>query len=70
MGAKPCGPCAARSRAGGDPSFRASGAAAQAAAAPQYEVITAAGTPTGRRFTSLVAATGYANRIGGSTRPV
>jgi hypothetical protein len=36
----------------------------------EYEVITARGTSTGRRFTSLVAASGYAARIGGTTRPV
>lgn len=45
-------------------------AAAQAATAPSYEVLTARGAPTGRTFSSLVAATEYAGRIGGSTRPV
>lgn len=45
-------------------------AAAQAGAGTSYEVLNARGAPTGRRFTSLVAATGYARNIGGSTRPV
>lgn len=49
---------------------RNSQAAAQAGAGLLYEVITARGTATGRRFSSLVAATGYAQRIGGTTRPV
>lgn len=43
--------------------------AAQAATAVQHEVLNARGTPTGRKFSSLVAATGYAQRIGGSVRP-
>lgn len=64
-----CVPCNQR-RGTAAPSFRASGAAAQAAAAPTYEVLSASGAPTGRRFTSLVAATRHAARIGGSTRPL
>lgn len=49
---------------------RPSGEAAQAAVATNYEVLTASGTPSGRRFSSLVAASSFASRIGGSTRPV
>lgn len=52
------------------PAARTSGAAAQAGSSTMYEVLTARGTPTGRRFSSLVAASGYARRIGGSTQPV
>lgn len=48
----------------------ARGDAAQVGTSSMYEVLTAAGNPTGRRFTSFVAASGYAARIGGSTRPV
>jgi predicted alpha/beta-hydrolase family hydrolase len=44
-------------------------AAAQIGSATMYEVVTAAGKSTGRKFSSLVAATGFATRIGGSTRP-
>ena len=43
---------------------------AQAGAGGEYEVLTAAGRSTGRKFTSLVAASAYATRINGSTRPV
>lgn len=39
-----------------------------AASAESYTVLTAAGTPTGRTFTSLLAAQGYADRIGGTTK--
>lgn len=45
-------------------------AAVQAGASEQYEVVKSNGAPTGRRFTSLVAAARYATAIGGKTRPV
>lgn len=44
--------------------------AVAAGSSQTYEVVKANGTSTGRRFTSLVAASGYASRIGGTTRPV
>lgn len=43
--------------------------AAQAAVGTMYEVLTARGATTGRKFSSLVAATNYARNINGSTRP-
>lgn len=46
-----------------------SASAAQRAVESQHEVIDASGRPTGRKFTSLVAASSYAKRIGGKTRP-
>lgn len=71
MAGHDCKPCAARgaARAG---TFRipADGAAAQAGAGSQYTVLTASGASTGRTFTSLLAAQQYAQRIGGTTRPV
>lgn len=44
--------------------------AAAAGSATSYEVLTASGDPTGRRYTSLILATREARKIGGSTRPV
>lgn len=47
-----------------------SAAAAQAATSSAYEIIDSRGRVVkGRTFTSLVAASGYASRIGGTTRP-
>jgi hypothetical protein len=64
-----CG-CAGRKAA--EPISRAesSARAVQAGSFQEYEVLNARGQTTGRKFTSLVAASGYASRIGGSTRPV
>lgn len=45
-------------------------AAVQAGASETYEVVKSNGAPTGRKFTSLVAAARYATAIGGKTRPV
>lgn len=63
----PCKPCSARAAIPRLDLARARAAAV--ASAPEYEVLDAKGKPTGRYFTSLVAATGFANRIGGTTRP-
>lgn len=43
--------------------------AAVVASAALYEVLNSRGTPTGHRYTTLVAATAHASRIGGTTRP-
>lgn len=45
-------------------------AAAQAGAGTVHEVVKPNGAPSGRRFTSLVAAARYAQAIGGTVRPV
>lgn len=45
-------------------------AAAQAGAGTVHEVVKSDGAPSGRRFTSLVAAARYAQAIGGTVRPV
>lgn len=71
MADRDCKPCARRGQSVG--TFRIpadAGDAAQAGAGSSYEVLTASGQSTGRRFPSLIAATQYAQRIGGSTRPV
>lgn len=65
---KPCAAGAARRATFRTPSS-GSADAAQAGGSPVYEVVNAAGEGTGRTFDSLVAATGYARRIGGTTRP-
>lgn len=70
-----CKPCAARAKTNRTATFRqpagaASAAGAAAGTSGQYEVLNARGASTGRTFTSLVAASSYAQRIGGSTRPV
>ncbi len=70
-----CKPCAARARQNKTATFRVpagaeSAAGASAGSTATYEVVSARGTSTGRRFTSLVAATQFAQRIGGTTRPV
>lgn len=70
--AKECSPCAARAAAKaarGPAPWRTAGAV-DAATSKHYEVLSAAGTPVGRQFSSLLAATEYARRIGGSTRAV
>lgn len=46
------------------------GRAAAAAGAREHEVLDARGKPTGRRFSSLVAASQFAQRIGGTTKPI
>lgn len=52
------------------PEGKPSGRAAQAATEQMHEVLDSRGRSTGRKFSSLVAATGYAKRIGGRTKPV
>ena len=44
--------------------------AVSAASGVYHEVLNASGAPVGRRFSSLLSAQQYADRIGGSTRPV
>lgn len=43
--------------------------ATAAATGVSYEVLDSNGRATGRTFSSLIAASGYARRLGGSTRP-
>lgn len=65
-----CKPCAARAAARGtQPAAWRTANAVDAGTGKQYEVLTASGTVVNRRFDTLVAATDYARRIGGSTRP-
>lgn len=69
-----CGSCGGRGSvpfrvpsSGGpvDPNATQAGSTVQ-----QFEVLDGAGRGTGRKFSSLIAATSYAKRLGGSTRPV
>lgn len=44
--------------------------AIQAGAARMYEVMSAAGRSTGRRFNTYIGAESFAKRIGGTVRPL
>lgn len=57
-------------RAPATPKQAPSQRAAQAATTSMYEVLDGQGRSTGRRFSSLVAASNYARTRGGTTRPV
>ena len=70
----PCRPCAAtraQARAQqGSPASPAQGVASPVPVPSMYEVMTQRGNSTGRKFTSRLAAEGFASRIGGTVRAV
>lgn len=64
--AQRCGSCAGNRTTNPNPNP----AAVDAGSSGSYEVIDASGRSTGRKFDSLLAAAGYARRLGGTTKPV